>query len=496
MLRPSLTTAAVALLCASAMAQGDLSSRPKPITAPFKHAGVYHVATGTWTRNSSQSVMGPDIIYNNSCNQGYYTDMANGELFQHRSRLPTTGPGAPGFAPTVDSQYYGSTNAAHRYDKRPGCDNKYVIQHFLVVYCSSINGTGGTEISWFFSFADAYTLCGEVGGDMVPDPFCDYVVSGLPVGTSAGGQICWIVDIDLSLITPACSLTADQDGTFNQPREVETFGYSQGPASAIVTPGTNTGPVLAGNFTWTGGTAVGVLTPCTGADGTIWDNPVDLTEEGTGMNSQDFFRLTGPATAATAGCYYFNSPQTGIHADFYLKLFSKTCGGPDPMNEICFPAPGQCPCGNDPVPPGQSGCNNFGTGPVQSGQLTATGNASLSGDTVTLVASGENNTSLTVFWSGTNQIAPVSHAAGRRCTSATLKRLYNHNASGGNVSAGFGVGSDLTVSQRSANVGSPCVNGVPKYFFNIYRDPSAAGPCGSTSATVNLTNGGSITYGP
>src|SRR5262249_16860498 len=103
MLRPSLTTAAVALLCTGAMAQGDLKSRLAPVTSPLKHAGTYHVATAPWTRNASlANVTGPDTIYNNTCAVAYYSPMANTESYQHRSRIPSPS------GPTTPSVFYGT----------------------------------------------------------------------------------------------------------------------------------------------------------------------------------------------------------------------------------------------------------------------------------------------------------------------------------------------------------------------------------------------------
>src|SRR4030095_1292977 len=65
--------AAAALLGPSAFAQGDLRSRVQPITSPVPHAGVFHVATGTWTRNGQLSnLTGPDTIYNNTCSPAYF----------------------------------------------------------------------------------------------------------------------------------------------------------------------------------------------------------------------------------------------------------------------------------------------------------------------------------------------------------------------------------------------------------------------------------------
>jgi hypothetical protein len=505
MLRPSLTTAAAALLCASAMAQADLSQRPKPITAPFKHAGVYHVATGTWTRGASQAILGPDIIYNNSCNSGYFTGTQSGEVLAHRSRIPTT---AVNGAPTADSVFYPGSNPAHEFDERPGCDTQYEIQHFQIVYCSS-RPSGLGLMSWNYSFADAYNLCGT--GDMVADPLCDYAVTGLPGGTSTGAQNCWIVDIDLSLVTPACTLNADQDGTYVGPGTAEQFGYAQTPITPGITAANATGPVIAGNYTWTGGTLTGVLTPCTGADGTIWDSPVNLAEEGTGMNSNDFFRVSGPTPSVAAGCYFFGGQP---HGDFYLKLFSKTCGAPNPMVQNCRPGIDAgliaCPCSNPPAN-GGLGCNNFQpTGPAASATLTAslvTGtSADISDDSdgtpqVILMATGENSGALTVFFAGKNpkSATGIANGAGVRCVTQNLKRVYIKNASGGGAAGGAvnaPTGSEQSITLRMIALGSQILPGETRKYYNSYRDPQAAGPCGSSSSTINLTNAGGITWGP
>jgi hypothetical protein len=190
MLRPSLTTAAIALLGASALAQGDLRSRLQPITSPLKNAGVYHVATGTWTRNGQLSnLSGPSIIYNNSCSAAYYSGMISGEKWQHRSRIPTT---AANGAPTVGSAFYGPP----RNDEAPGCDIRYLVNGFQVLYCSSRPSGLGT-LSWDHEFANSYTSCGT--SDMVPTT--SFNITGLPAGTSTGQQNCWIVNIDLDAVS-------------------------------------------------------------------------------------------------------------------------------------------------------------------------------------------------------------------------------------------------------------------------------------------------------
>jgi hypothetical protein len=164
-----------------------------------------------------------------------------------------------------------------------------------------------------------------------------------------------------------------------------------------------------------------------------------------------------------------------------------------------FCLPGQdgiltCPCGNPPTESGR-GCNNFGVGPVESSRLGASGISSLTNDTVVLNVDGENNFSFNVFWQGSGppNATGFAHGAGVRCVSVALRRLYTGAANAGLISRpGMG---DLSVHDRTAATGSPIACGETRYYFNIYRDPSAAGPCGSTSSTINLTNAVAITWG-
>ena len=483
MLRPYLTTAAVALLGASAMAQGDAKSRLSPITSTPRHAGVYHVATGTWTRNGHLSnVTGPDTIYNNSCAPAYFSAMTGTDKWQHRSRVPTT---AANGAPTVVSP-----NVPPKNDEAPGCDTSYLVNGFEILICTS-RPVGSGPFTVTMEFADAYLVCG--GGDMVPTQ--SFPVQ-IPPDTGTTGQTCWIVDVDLDGTSQSFALAADQDGTYIGPSTAEQFGVSWG-MDASVTAGQATGPVIAGNFTWPGGPFTGPLPLCSGTDGTIWDSPINLAEEGTGMASLDAFRTTtGLGFPSGPGCYFFGG--TTIHADFYLKLFSNAgCGPVSPMTQTCFPGFSaiSCPCGqpNNPV----GGCANFGPGATSGAVLNASGVASLSGDTVVLIATNERPAAAltNVFWAGKTPIGGGQPAgAGVRCATLNLKRLYNGQSAGGTISRpGMG---DPTVSARSAAVGSAIVAGETRAYFNLYRDNQAAGPCGNSASTINATNTGLIIWSP
>jgi hypothetical protein len=176
-----------------------------------------------------------------------------------------------------------------------------------------------------------------------------------------------------------------------------------------------------------------------------------------------------------------------------------TLEGTDTAGFVNFCDPGAagiiaCPCGNPPSGAGR-GCNNFGAA-SGGASFTSTGTASLTGDTVILSVSGENNTSLTVFWQGKDPVhsTGVAHAAGVRCVTASLKRLYTGSAAAGTISRPGG--GDATVSAQSSSVGDTILAGEARHYFTIYRDPQAAVPCGDTSSTVNVSNAGTYVWAP
>jgi hypothetical protein len=497
MLRPSLTTAAVALLCTGALAQADLKSRLHPVTSPIKNAGVYHVATGKWTRGASlANGTGPNVIYNNSCGIVYFSGMLSTERWQHRSRLPSpTGPSS-------DSIFYGSTDSAHRFDQRPGCQTSYVINGFEVEYCSSHIGT----INWQYQFANNYTACGAA--DMIPG--VTIAVTGLPGGTATGAQNCWIVGIDVSDENGGSnfSLSADGDGTYSGTATSDQFGWSFNPTSTIIASDF-TGPIIAGDYTWTGGpgTVSGVLTPCTGTDGTIWDStpgvgggPTPAGELlGTGMDSADFFRMAGGPVSAPSGpgCYYFGGNP---HADFYLKLYSSsTCAPIDPVSPFCAAGVGgivSCPCGNPQVPAGSTtGCNNFvapNGGAVLSGAGTPVTNP---GDTLQFNMTGGVGTSVSVLFQGTTNTVNTRTGAGVRCVGGTLKRLYKGNPVAGAISF---PNNGVKVHDQSALKGFVINAPVTLFYYIAYRNSAANGQpgCPGLNFGFNSSNAVSVPWYP
>ena len=176
------------------------------------------------------------------------------------------------------------------------------------------------------------------------------------------------------------------------------------------------------------------------------------------------------------------------------------CESSAPSTDFCFPGTGgviPCPCGQPANPAG--GCANFGATATSGAVLAASGLASLASDTVLLTTSNHRTAPaagiLNVFFTGQGALTSgTASNAGVRCVNTSLKRLYTGNtASGMLVKPSIG---NPSVSARSAALGVTISPGETRHYFNVYRDSGAATPCGSTSATTNLTNGTSISWGP
>jgi hypothetical protein len=130
---------------------------------------------------------------------------------------------------------------------------------------------------------------------------------------------------------------------------------------------------------------------------------------------------------------------------------------------------GACPCNNPPQSGG--GCNNsVGTGGAV---LTASGTPSLASDSLALAQSGELPNALSIFLQGTANVASGTlFGDGVRCVGGSLKRLFVHNASLGQV--GAPVGSDSSVSARSAALGDTIPSCATRYYQVYYRDSNLA----------------------
>jgi Tol biopolymer transport system component len=148
-----------------------------------------------------------------------------------------------------------------------------------------------------------------------------------------------------------------------------------------------------------------------------------------------------------------------------------------------------CPCGNPPSAPGRGCDNSSATGGAM---LSAAGAAYTSMDTLVFTSSGEKPTALSVFTQGSALLnSGVVFGMGVRCASMNLKRLYTKNAVGGVCSAP--IGTDPSVSARSAALGDVIAPGTSRYYYVYYRDPIVLGGCPSGS-TFNTTQTGQIAW--
>ena len=141
-----------------------------------------------------------------------------------------------------------------------------------------------------------------------------------------------------------------------------------------------------------------------------------------------------------------------------------------------------CPCGNSGAL--GHGCeNSVSTGGAL---LSATGQSSLSADTLVLVSSSELPTALSIPSQGTAIINPVFFGDGLRCTGGALKRLYKIDAVGGVASVPQP--GDPSISARSAQLGDVITSGSTRYYYTYYRDPSMTFCASPPGNTWNVTN--------
>ena len=155
----------------------------------------------------------------------------------------------------------------------------------------------------------------------------------------------------------------------------------------------------------------------------------------------------------------------------------------------CFGDPGSgspCPCSNDndgSVP--GSGCAN---GVFASfAQLTGSGVASVSGDTLVLATTGLEPSNSGLYFQANNDLSPGSiWGDGLQCAGGQLRRLGVRfsDASGYSDTSGY----SQPISVKAGNV----VAGDTKYYQCWYRNPLSS-PCGSK---FNASNGYAVTWLP
>ncbi|MEZ5974834.1 MAG: hypothetical protein R3E96_08315 [Planctomycetota bacterium] len=351
MLRSSLIAAGAVILGGAAAAQsvaGDLHR----VQAPVKHAGIYHVATGTWTRNVPQAVnLGPDVVYNNTANSGYYSSLgsasqAPGESLEivHNGRIPSLS----------------ATGAGANRDT-------YNVNGVDIGYCVGDDTLATGALTADITLYDGYDPCTDpttalrvAGG---------FTTAGLPGATAAnialGYATCWIVQFDLAGGGEIC-LAGDADQVFDGDTAFDSFGFGVefDPAGVGGFIGAvAVGPLLSGDRDWTVQAAGEITAPSVlggGGGGDTYFGPAEVCLpalgglNSSGYDTEDHFWVGfGPSSANAPGCYWFGgytgntacaadtntvAPQASSYSALYADTTTCVIGSTDPTVHFCEPA--------------------------------------------------------------------------------------------------------------------------------------------------------------
>lgn len=471
MLRSSLITATSVILCASAAAQQNAGEGNLHKAGAVKNGGIYHVATGTWTRNVSGTAnLGPDVIYTNTAPGGYFTtlDLANsaGDVqLIDEGRVPAAG---------------GNIATADR--------TSYTVNCVAFSYCTEV---ATPNVSMDFTIYDSYTPCGlpSTGGPELVTAGTA-AATGLPGGGAPGAGVCWIITLDLT----GGEFCLEGDGGsfapgFNNDVNLDSFGMQLQFTGNF---GTNTGPFLAGDPDWTEadpGSITGV-----GGSGTYYYTGAPSCAD-TGLDTQDFVAADGMTSLpGGVGCYFFGGYKNtnGCNATTNIPFAS--------FDVTVFADAGECVDMGGPVtfcdPANTNSSGNAAT-------LAVTTGAPSAGQTgVRLDCSGGPNTFASAFGfflvsDGASINVPLGD--GNLCLDGPQGR-YNPAAGGARNSLGqfdsngefanlagtstTGFGFDVPVALPSPP-GGDIMGGSTWHFQLWYRD---------VMGTVNLSNGVSIDF--
>ena len=190
--------------------------------------------------------------------------------------------------------------------------------------------------------------------------------------------------------------------------------------------------------------------------------------------------------------FNFVDPTTGITGSITVTGTLHANAGA-PMVSLCDPGLNgvpACPCANPPSGSAR-GCNNSSA--TGGAQLSASGLASLSSDTLHFSTSGEKPTATSVLLQGSVVSNGAVFGQGVRCVSGTLKRLYQATAVAGSISVPPPAGP--SVSARSAALGDVLGSGAVRSYAVYYRDPIVLGGCPAASS-FNVTQTGQVTWLP
>lgn len=276
------------LIASTGFAQQTMQAQPLPGTV--KDAGVFNLATGTWTRASQQNPMGdnPKRIYVNTAPSGFFGVMgvAADIVWTDEGRIPSTS---------------GHANAKA---------DSFLVKGFQIAYCSSVNGPQNGGIAFY----ELYTSCTD---PLSLTPAAAFTFS-VP-GGNASGTRCWSVGFDVTGTSLEFKLAGDGDGTFDGSTSLDNFGWTL----ALADQGTGgfNGPILCGdpnNVPY--------------GDGTYYQN--SSATYGTGLGTVDQFWLNDATATYANGCYWFGGYAAGNpYSSFWLAIIG--CNQSDDTTKYC-----------------------------------------------------------------------------------------------------------------------------------------------------------------
>jgi hypothetical protein len=190
---------------------------------------------------------------------------------------------------------------------------------------------------------------------------------------------------------------------------------------------------------------------------------------------------SGAASKRYAVAWVFESLNNGL--DVVGGLWNGCSGGLVTSGCAGDGTGNPCPCGNN----GATGRGCANSANSSGALLTASGEASVSADTLVLNASGMPATVTCLFFETASFNAlGTALGDGKRCATGFALRMPLKQASGG--SASYPQAGDPSIS----NFTNIPVAGATRYYQAWYRDPAAF----CTSATFNLTNSLKVTWAP
>ena len=201
------------------------------------------------------------------------------------------------------------------------------------------------------------------------------------------------------------------------------------------------------------------------------------------LDISDWF--VGGKDSLEAGCGGDDACET-VNLQTLTTPGTHTVPSPGPGTAYCFGdgSGTACPCGN--AGSSSSGCaNSTGSG----GTLTASGDPSLSNDTIVLAAANLVSGQPCLFFSGANQVnggAGITFGDGLRCAGSEAVRIEVTAAdSSGNAAT------SVEVSTNGQAYGHTIDGGETVNYQCWYRDDVAVSPCGNS---FNTTNGYTLVW--